>query len=746
MNTDLEENATPDFGDDQSTLQPPPLEGDFIDVSTTDEEAPNVHNQLPSPEEYKANMIVGNGFSNIDDNPQDGDDDDDAHGDQLPNVDEYKANMSFNNKGTASPKKSRTGLYTFLGLFLFTVIVTAIAVPLAAKKEGQGNSSSAASEANTGNGSYGSMTATPNYRPTSPPTFRSPTESPVSKLSRLDQTVRFFTSHGIVDKALLTNLATAEGMATKWIADEDTYEIAVPALKSSGGSYSGSRFVERWALAVFYYSTGGANWKYPLNFMTPVDHCQWLTTFNDPMGNIVRMGVTDCVQDFDGLRVSKIEISNNNLAGEIPWEIRFLVNLETWITPFNINIQTGMAPFLTMADKELTHLELQYCGLKGNIPEELGDLTKLEFLGLSNNFLTGTIPESFFGLTNLQVLGIDDNLFRSPIAPFAKFTNIQKLYIEDNLITGEITEEMISGGWQNMVDLDVSANRLVGPIPPNIWSLPDLEVLDLHSNDFIGQIPAIGSVNNKIVFLGLQNNGLEWRIPESISNLVNLKHLDLSGNKMTIPFPSTMNRLSNLVSLFTGINGFDEHPIPDFLSSMTNLRELSMKQNKITGTIPTFFGLMKDLKVLDLDFNHLEGPIPSELGLLYNLDTLMLNRNYLNGTIPSSFSDMTGLDVLVLDGNNITGTADPICQSNKTMSLKFFSADCDAPGPEVECSCCSVCCNDNNATCNNLEWRVNLDGIWEYDFQRMVYSFSQEILPADAKKDYANVNSNPTGV
>ena len=91
----------------------------------------------------------------------------------------------------------------------------------------------------------------------------------------------------------------------------------------------------------------------------------------------------------------------------------------------------------------------------------------------------------------------------------------------------------------------------------------------------------------------------------------------------------------------------------------------------------------------------------------------------------------------MLDGNNITGTADPIC-GETAFNLTFFSADCDRPDPEVECSCCNVCCNDNNATCNNFDWRVNLDGIWEYDFQRLVYSFSQEALPADAKENYTN--------
>jgi len=309
--------------------------------------------------------------------------------------------------------------------------------------------------------------------------------------------------------------------------------------------------------------------------------------------------------------------------------------------------------------------------------------------------------------------------------------------LEDNLITGQVTEEMIRDGWQSMVDLDLSVNRLGGPIPANIWSMKGLEVVDLHGNDFIGQIPEIGEVHQNMFFLAVQDNSLDWRVPETINNLINLKHLDISANQMSIPFPSTMAQLTNLVSLYTGVNGFGNHPIPDFLAGLTNLRELSMKQNQLTGTIPTFLGALTDLQVLDLDFNQLEGPIPFELGRLTRMDTMMLNRNFLNGAIPDSFSALTSIDILLLDGNSITGNADSIC-GTAAINTTAFVADCGTLTPEIECSCCSLCCDDSDSTCNNVDWRVNLDGIWEYDFQRVVYSFSQELLPAEAKEAYAD--------
>jgi len=709
---------------------------DFDDIDTDEE---NPHDQLPSPEEYKANMD-NNTFSSSArnmDNPQDGDESDsDNENHDLPTVDEYKSNLSFRNDETP---KSRAGLYTFLCLVLLLFIVTAIAVPLALRNNG-GRDPNEVVEANTGGGSnVGRITATPVSSPT-----RFPPGTPVgvSELPRIDAASAYLTNYGIADREVLNDRTSPQAKALNWIANEDKFKIAIPAFPegSNGTPYSETRFAERWALAVLYYSTGGDDWKYKLNFLEPIDHCDWSNKFVDPTGTVVQQGVTECQQfapNFDGEKVSRIEMSNNNLNGIIPKEIELLPNLKVWTTPFNAELKSisSLTPFLRLAT--LSHLELQYCGLTGPIPEGIGSLEFLTFFGIGNNFMTGKIPDSFFGLTNLKVLGMDDNILESSIIPFGKLKNIQKLYLEDNLITGQITEEIIRDGWQSMVDLDLSVNRLEGPIPTNIWSMENLEVVDIHGNDFIGQIPEIDAIHDKLFFFAVQDNSLDWKIPETISNLVSLKHLDISANQMVIPFPSTMIRMSNLEALYTGINGFDEHPIPEFLSSMTNLRELSMKQNKLTGIIPAFLGGLTDLQVLDLDFNQLRGTIPTELGKLVGMDTLMLNRNFLTGAIPLSFSQLIDIDVILLDANNITGNAESIC-ANPAINTTAFSADCGTINPEIECSCCSICCDDSDAECNNFDWRINLDGIWEYDFQRVVYSFSQEILPASAKEGYGN--------
>jgi len=147
----------------------------------------------------------------------------------------------------------------------------------------------------------------------------------------------------------------------------------------------------------------------------------------------------------------------------------------------------------------------------------------------------------------------------------------------------------------------------------------------------------IPSVHDKMMFLAVQDNTLDWRIPESINNLINLAHLDISANNMVIPFPSTMNQLSNLRSLYTGINPFGEHPIPSFLEGMTNLKELSMKQNKLTGTVPAHLGGLTNLQVLDLDFNQLEGSIPSVSESVAVIDLLDIRGKAVNYIFSQNF-------------------------------------------------------------------------------------------------------------
>lgn len=75
--------------------------------------------------------------------------------------------------------------------------------------------------------------------------------------------------------------------------------------------------------------------------------------------------------------------------------------------------------------------------------------------------------------------------------------------------------------------------------------------------------------------------------------------------------------------------------------------------------------------------------------------------------------------VLLLDGNAFTGDASMICQSSWVENLATFTNDCGGTeDPSFQCSCCTLCCNDGNQSCEDLSWEGNLDPRMEFDYKR----------------------------
>ena len=169
--------------------------------------------------------------------------------------------------------------------------------------------------------------------------------------------------------------------------------------------------------------------------------------------------------------------------------------------------------------------------------------------------------------------------------------------------------------------------------------------------------------------------------------------------------------------------------IPTEIGFMTSLRRIDFDVNMLSGTIPSETGLLTRLTRLDFDDNLLTSTIPSELGSLESLEELNLYRNSLNGTLPIELAQLSpSLVYLSLHGNDITGTVPTEYAAfsrlrnirlNSTMltgnvSLSFcntssssaaesnptydtFYMDClgGKRQPEIECFCCTLCCDDN---------------------------------------------------
>ncbi|KAL4601728.1 hypothetical protein ACB092_10G002500 [Castanea dentata] len=96
--------------------------------------------------------------------------------------------------------------------------------------------------------------------------------------------------------------------------------------------------------------------------------------------------------------VNIIDLSNNNLSGEIPKEVASLQGLQS--LNLSSNILTGMIPENIGDMGSLESIDFSINQLCGQIPQSMSSLTFLSYLNLSNNNLIGRIPSS----TQLQSL------------------------------------------------------------------------------------------------------------------------------------------------------------------------------------------------------------------------------------------------------------------------------------------------------------------------------------------------------
>ena len=366
-------------------------------------------------------------------------------------------------------------------------------------------------------------------------------------------------------------------------------------------------------------------------------------------------------------RVTELYLSRNQLTGEIPSELGGLSKLMT----------------LNLRDNQLT----------GSIPAQLGNLTNLETLYLSRNQLTGEIPSELGGLSKLTILDFSGNQLTGPIPPeLGRLANLERLYLIGNELTGSIPSEL--SGLSKLTILDFSDNSLTGPIPAWLGSLTNLETLSLWRNQLTGPIPSeLGRLTN-LQDLSLGDNRLTGSIPARLGNLTNLETLYLSRNQLTSSIPKELGGLTNLV-YFVLWNNQLSGSIPKELGDLTNLVELNFQKNQLSGSIPKELGSLANLVRLDLGFNQLTGPIPKQLSSLANLEDLNLGSNQLIGPVPTELSSLSSLEGLYLGRNRLTGSMPSELGSlTRLKYLNLGSNQLSGPIPQ------------------ELGRLVNLEGLW----------------------------------
>ncbi|XP_010502001.1 PREDICTED: probable LRR receptor-like serine/threonine-protein kinase At1g53430 [Camelina sativa] len=274
----------------------------------------------------------------------------------------------------------------------------------------------------------------------------------------------------------------------------------------------------------------------------------------------------------------------------------------------------------------VTNIQLKSLSLPGIFPSEFGNLTSLQQIDLTRNFLNGTIPATLSQIP-LKILSVIGNRLSGPFP--------HQL--------GEIT---------TLTEVVLEANLFTGPLPSNLGNLRSLKRLLLSSNNFTGPIPESLSNLKNLTDFRIDGNSLSGKIPDFIGNWTLLDRLDLQGTSMEGPIPASISNLKNLTELrITDLRG-PASSFPD-LKNMTNIERLVLRNCLIRGPIPDYIGTsMSVMKELDLSSNMLTGVIPDTFRNLEKFNYMYLNNNSLTGPVPQFL--INSKESLDLSDNNFT--------------------------------------------------------------------------------------------
>ncbi len=456
---------------------------------------------------------------------------------------------------------------------------------------------------------------------------------------------------------------------------------------------------DRSALTALFNATNGPEWISSSKWLSDAPPGEWHGVSADNEG-----------------RVIGLDLSDNNLQGALPSEVADMVYLKTLNLSFNTGLVGQLPRVLVRSDYD--SLSLEGTGLCIPSDDEM-----LAWLNGIRNHSVGTCDKP--GTQSLVALAWLYN------ATFGREWRDKTNWLSDAPIHEWHGITVDARG--RVTEVNLSDNRLKGPLPATISDLEDLKNLNLSRNpDLVGPLPTslsrlslesldlsgtrlcvpanielqewLGTVSSAdgvrtcayvhrdweaLAALYATLNGPDWTdntnwfsnaplddwygvYTEGTGRVV---RLNLPKNNLKGMLPAELGQLENLRELNLSSNAIRGR-IPPELGGLINLEILNLFHNfNILGEIPEELGQLVNLKNLNLAFTNLGGPIPSWIGNLRRLEKLRLHRCSLSGEIPPELGQLKALELLTLTANNVTGEIPPELGQLKALEVLYLPAN-----------------------------------------------------------------------
>ena len=232
--------------------------------------------------------------------------------------------------------------------------------------------------------------------------------------------------------------------------------------------------VQRYLLALLYFSTDGDNWSNNKNWLGKESVCFWY-------------GIT-CVSS----AVTEINLALNELKATIPSELgqfQFLKALSLYHNSLSGSFPIGLANAINLETMDLSSNDFV-----GRISSNIKQLQELKFVDLSFNLFSSSIPTEVGMLSSLELLKVNSNSFSSELpTDLIHLKNIKTLDLADNFLGGEVVylERLDNLGKQKWV-------IMFFPTKIDLINL-SVEYLNLSRNYFAGYLPISGRENMRVL-------------------------------------------------------------------------------------------------------------------------------------------------------------------------------------------------------------------------------------------------------
>jgi len=359
-----------------------------------------------------------------------------------------------------------------------------------------------------------------------------PTEAPTSGTSGIEARLAPFTLNGGAE-----------------FADTSSYQyqaLKQTELQVGVEDFSDAKLTQYYALYCIYFATNGVP-----NQITDADprfvgipFPSWLQNGGWDATDVDPCSFYGIICDSES-RVSTIDLFENLLTGAFPPEIKILsldgpdstgagnlFRIDVFRNEFLYN--NADSSWMTDLGSNMTTIIAEETAFAGDIPRLPDSLVNFD---ISFAYYTGGLLDANFeGLDKLSFVDLDGNAFNSTIpSVFGRLPSLEFLYLSDSFLSGDLSYmDGMSSIREHWMDTNPG---LKGPIFDFIGSLSTLESWSMTFNSVTGTLPStLGNLQN-MQQMWLYSNLLTGTIPSELGNLSSMKILQLEGNSFVGSMP-----------------------------------------------------------------------------------------------------------------------------------------------------------------------------------------------------------------